>query len=79
MMLLYYILFVLLLSVKGHNHFFNISIGIVNTKTVVLCGLSVNIHSLFNPTQIVVCPYVSIEKENIQLVDMRLSKMTNMF
>lgn len=79
MMLLYYIFFVLLLSVKGHNYLFNISIGIANTKTVVLCGISVNIYSLFNPTQIVVCPYVSIEKENIQLVDMRLSKMTNMF
>jgi len=81
-MLLYNILFLflscVLFTVKCHvfnNNLLNISIGIVNTRTVIACGLSIYIYSSFDLTQIMLCPYVSIQEENIQLIDMKISKI----
>jgi hypothetical protein len=81
-MLLYNIFFLLLLLVvsiiKGHvsrHNFFNISMGIINTQTVIACRSTIDIYSSFNPAQIIICPYVSIQAKTIQLVDMKISKI----
>jgi hypothetical protein len=81
-MLFHPILFLLLISntsiVKCHtskHNLFNISMGIANAQTVIICGLSMNIFMLFDLKQILMCPYVSIQENNIQLFDMNISKI----
>ncbi len=81
-MLLHNILFLCLSSViftvkcqVFNNNLLNISMGIVNAQTVIVCGLSIDIYSTFDPAQIITCPYVSIQEENIQLIDMKICKI----
>ncbi|CAF1295458.1 unnamed protein product [Rotaria sordida] len=51
----------------------NISLAIINTQTVIACGLSIDIYSSFDPTRIIICPYVSTEQDKIQLIYMNIS------
>jgi len=69
-MAVYNTLFLIILSsvlftVKCHvsnNNLLNISMGIVNARTVIACGLSLNIYSSFIPAQIMTCPHIAIQK-----------------
>ncbi len=80
-MILYNILFLLLVFFKHtiQGYFLNISMAIVNTQTVIACGSSIDIYSLFDPAQVIICPYVSIEKHKIQLIYMNICKISNVF
>ena len=52
----------------------NISAGITNARTVIACGLSIDIHSSFDPAQAIICPFVSIDKKNLQLIHLNVCK-----
>jgi hypothetical protein len=58
----------------SNNNILNISMGIINTRTVIACGLSIDIYRSFDPTQVITCPYVSVATNNIQLINMNISK-----
>ncbi|CAF3388180.1 unnamed protein product [Rotaria sp. Silwood1] len=47
--------------------------AIVNIQTVIVCGSSIDIYSSFDPNQIVICPYVLIEKDKTQFMNMSIS------
>jgi hypothetical protein len=49
--------------------------GIVNARTVIACGLTIDIYSSFNATQIKICPCVAIQEENMHLIDMKICKI----
>ncbi len=76
-MILYNILFLFLVvfihTIQGH--FLNISMAIVNTQTVIACGSSIDIYSLFDPAQVIICPYIFIDKDKIQLINMSICKI----
>jgi hypothetical protein len=52
----------------------NISIGILNARTVIACGLLIDIYSSFDLARIIICSYVVIQEDNVQLTDMNISK-----
>jgi hypothetical protein len=52
----------------------NISIGILNARTVITCGLSIDIYSSFDLARIIICSYAVIQEDSIQLTDMNISK-----
>ena len=52
----------------------NVSMGITNARSVIACGLSIDIHSSFNPAQVIICPYVSIDQKKLQLIHLNVSK-----
>lgn len=54
---------------------FNISTAFTNIKSVIYCGSSIDIYPIFNPKQVLICPYVSIDQENIQLIYMNTCKI----
>lgn len=63
-------------SVKCHiskHNMFNISMGINNTRTLVLCGSSMNIYLLFDLKQVQTCSYLFID-DDIQILNMNISK-----
>jgi hypothetical protein len=49
--------------------------AIANTQTVIACGSSIDIYSTFDPAQVIICPYVWIEKDKIQLIYMNICKI----
>jgi hypothetical protein len=49
--------------------------AIINTQTVIACGPSIDIYSSFDPAQVIICPYLSIEKEKIQLISLNICKI----
>jgi hypothetical protein len=48
--------------------------AIINTQTVIACGLSIDIYLSFDPAQVRICPYVFIKKDKLQLLQMNISK-----
>ncbi|CAF2113855.1 unnamed protein product [Rotaria magnacalcarata] len=50
----------------------NISIAIINTRTIVGCSSSIDMYESFDPAQIIICPYVFIDKDRIQLINMNI-------
>jgi hypothetical protein len=52
----------------------NVSVGITNARTVIACGLSIDIHPLFDPAQVIICPYVSIDQRKLQLIYLNVCK-----
>jgi len=53
--------------------------AIINTQTVIACDLSIDIYKSFDSAQVIVCPYVLIEKEKIQLIYMNICKISKVF
>lgn len=51
---------------------FNISMAIINAKTIIICGSSIDMYSSFDSAQITSCPYVVIDKSKIKLMDINL-------
>ncbi|CAF0913724.1 unnamed protein product [Adineta ricciae] len=51
----------------------NISQAISNTQTVIMCGLSIDIYESFNQTQVTICPYVFIDRNNIKIFNISIS------
>jgi hypothetical protein len=49
--------------------------AIANTQTVIACGSSIDIYSTFDPAQVIICPYVWIDKDKIQLIHMNICKI----
>lgn len=76
-MFLYNILFLILLifiqPIQGY--FMNISMGIINTQTVIACGSSIDIYPSFDPNQVIICPHLIIEKEKIQMIYMNICEI----
>ena len=57
------------------DHFrLNISLAISNARTVIACGLSIDIYSSFDSAQVTICPYVLLDKEQIQLINLNFGK-----
>jgi hypothetical protein len=71
------ILFLFLLSFVHSipSYRLNISLAITNTRTVITCGLSIDIYSSFDPAEVIICPNVLIEKNKIQLIYMNICKI----
>jgi hypothetical protein len=69
-------LFLLLLSFINpiQCYHWRIPTAIMNAQTVIVCGLSIDIYSTFDPAQVIICPYVWIEKEKIQLISLNICK-----
>jgi len=72
-------LFLVLFVSTIQCQFLNISMAIMNTQTVIACASSIDIYPLFDPAQVIVCPYVSINKEKIQLIYMNICKISKFF
>lgn len=73
-MFLYNILFFIFISpIQGF--LMNINLAIINTETVIACGSSIDIYPLFDTNQVIICPYIIIEKENIQMIYMNICKI----
>ncbi|UJR32943.1 hypothetical protein I4U23_020406 [Adineta vaga] len=68
-LIVYFLLFTTIIRCSS---FLNISQAILNTQTVIACGLSIDIYESFNQTQVTTCPYVSIDN-NIQLISINIS------
>lgn len=71
-----FLFFITLLSTI-QCYLLNISIAIINTQTVISCGLSIDIYSSFDPAQVVICPYVFIDKDKIQLFNISICKIVD--
>lgn len=72
------LLFLFFSSVKCHlfnNNLLNISLGIINARAVVACGVSINIYSSFNLPEIMSCSQVLIQEKTIQLINMNICKI----
>ena len=68
-----FIIFSFIQACHSLENLLNISLAIINTRTVLTCGSSIIIYFSFNSTEILRCPYVTIEK-NLQLIQMKISK-----
>lgn len=53
-----------------------IPIGIINAETVIICGVRIQTYLSFDPDKVVHCPFVTIEKDRIQLIDMNITRET---
>lgn len=49
--------------------------AIINTQTIISCGLSIDIYSSFDPVQVIICPYVLIRKSKLQSINMNICKI----
>ncbi len=56
-------------------YLWHIPMAITNTQTVIACGSSIDIYSTFDPAQVIICPYVWIDKDKIQLIHMNICKI----
>lgn len=68
---------IFILTVKCHattDYLLNISMGITNARTVIACGSSIQFYLSFDPTQVRMCPYASIQENYTQLFDINISK-----
>jgi len=53
--------------------------AIINIQTVIACGSSIDIYPSFDPAQVIVCPYVLVAKDKIQLIYMNICKIFEVF
>jgi hypothetical protein len=53
--------------------------AIINIQAVIACGSSIDIYPSFDPAQVIVCPYVLVEKDKIQLIYMNICKILKVF
>jgi hypothetical protein len=61
-------------SYANKSHRIDIPLAIVNVRTVLSCGHSIRIYSLFDRSQLLRCPHVAMDERRFQLIDMNLSK-----
>lgn len=67
------IIFFLIPICHSSENLFNISLAIINTRTVLACGSSIIISLSFNSTEILHCPSIILD-EHLQWIEMKLSK-----
>lgn len=65
----------LILIHTSQSNLLQISTVVANTSTVIACGSSIDIYPIFDPAQVIICPYLRLEEEKIQWIYLNICKM----